>query len=345
MLSEEPRKDRDGKEEWLTTQTTHQIHRPARKHYPRRPFVVHSLDEMWQLDLSDMQWYKRENDGYAWILFAIDVFSRFLWTRPLRRKTGEETAAALTDLFCTVSEDPEKHHTLPRIVYVDRGSEFYNRNVKGLLASTPIPVQLQSSHDQTKAAIVERVQRTIKARLWKYLYQNGTSRWIQALPAIVESYNHARHVTLQRSPASITREDEEDVWKTVYGSWDVARSKSPKFAFALDDVVRTSRQASLFRKGYLPQWTEEWFKIRARDRGPPPYYRLEDLKGEEVEGPFYEPELQKVTPDEQNTATFRVEKVIKRRTQEGKKQLLVKYLGWPDKFNEWLPESQVQELS
>ena len=42
-------------------------------------FVVHSLDEMWQLDLSDMQWYNRRT-GLRLDLFAIDVFSRYVWT-------------------------------------------------------------------------------------------------------------------------------------------------------------------------------------------------------------------------------------------------------------------------
>lgn len=345
VLREEPPKERKDKEAWLAAQTTHQIHRPARKRFPRRPFVVHSLDEMWQLDLSDMQWYKRENGGYAWILFAIDVFSRYVWTRPLKRKTGENTAAGLADIFREVADDPQRRHTLPRVVYVDRGSEFYNKNVKDLLASTPIPVALRSSHDETKAAVVERVQRTIKARLWKYLYQNGTSKWVDALPAIVDSYNHAYHTTLRRTPASITRDDEEAVWKTVHGARDAALQDEPRFALEVGDVVRISRQAKLFRKGYLPQWTEEWFRVRARDRGPPPYYRLEDLEGEDVEGPFYEPELQKVTPEEQKTATFRVEKVLKRRTRDGQREALVQYLGWPEKFNEWLPESQVQSLS
>ena len=228
VLREEPPKERKDKEAWLASQTTHQIHRPAPKRFPRRPFVVHSLDEMWQLDLSDMQWYKRENEGYAWILFAIDVFSRFVWTRPLKRKTGENTAAALADIFREVTEDPQSRHTLPRVIYVDRGSEFYNKNVKDLLASTPIPATLRSSHDETKAAVVERVQRTIKARLWKYLYQNGTSRWVDALPAIVDSYNHAYHTTLRRSPASITRDDEEDVWKTVHGARDAALEGEPR---------------------------------------------------------------------------------------------------------------------
>ncbi|KAK3718082.1 hypothetical protein QZH41_005715 [Actinostola sp. cb2023] len=295
VLGEEPRKDRADKEAWLASQTTHQIHRPSRKNYPRRAFVVHSIDEMWQLDLSDMQWYKGQNDGHAWILFAID------------------------DIFREVTApDGDGQHGLPRVIYVDRGKEFYNRHVGDLLAGLPIPALLQSGHDHTKAAVVERVQRTIKTRLWKRLYEKGDSEWVTVLPAIVDSYNHARHATLKRSPASITRADEEAVWKTVHGARAAERETTPlAFGFAVGDTVRISRQGTLFRKGYLPRWSEEWFRVRARDRGPPPHYRLEDLQDEPVEGLFYEPELQKVTPEEQKTATFRVEKVIKRRGARG----------------------------
>ncbi|KAK3744235.1 hypothetical protein QZH41_004607 [Actinostola sp. cb2023] len=348
VLGEEPRKDRSDKEAWIASQTTHQIHRPSRKNYPRRAFVVHSLDEMWQLDLSDMQWYKGQNDGHAWILFAIDVFSRHVWTRPMRRKTGEETAAALKDIFREVTApDGDGQHGLPRVVYVDRGKEFYNRHVGDLLAGLPIPALLQSGHDHTKAAVVERVQRTIKTRLWKRLYEKGDSEWVTVLPAIVDSYIHARHATLKRSPASITRADEEAVWKTVHGARAAERETPLAFGFAVGDTVRISRQGTLFRKGYLPRWSEEWFRVRARDRGPPPHYRLEDLQDEPVEGLFYEPELQKVTPEEQKTATFRVEKVIKRRGARGsaREEVFVRWLGWPEKFDEWLPASRLENLS
>ncbi|KAK3746858.1 hypothetical protein QZH41_000045 [Actinostola sp. cb2023] len=345
VLGDEPPKDRAEKERWLASQTTHQIHRPARKNYPRRPFVVHSLDEMWQVDLSDMQWYKGQNNGYAWILFVIDVFSRYVWTRPMRRKTGEETATALADIFREVTAaEGDGRHSLPRIVYADQGKEFYNRHVQDLLAGLPIPAQLQSGHDQTKAAVVERVQRTIKTRLWKRLYEKGDSEWVSVLPAIVESYNHARHSTLKRSPASITKDDEASVWKTVYGAREAERNTPHTFGFAIGDTVRISRQGNLFRKGYLPHWSEEWFRVRSQDRGPPPHYRLADLQDEAVEGVFYAPELQKVTPEEQKTATFRIEKVIKRRGKGAKQEVLVRWLGWPEKFDEWLPASRLKNL-
>ena len=59
--------------------------------------------------------------------------------------------------------------------------------------------------------------------------------------------------------------------------------------------------------------------------------------GEEVKGSFYEQELQKVKQE-----TFRIEKVLKRDNK--KKLALVKWLGYPDKFNSWLPLSDLKDF-
>ena len=137
--TKEDGKTKNRKRQWLETQTTHQLHIPAKKHYERRQFVVFSLDEQWQLDLSDVQWLKSTNNGYAWMLFAIDVLSRYLWVIPLKNKSGPETADGIERLFQKINNDPQSHHTLPLVIYVDKGSEFYNNDVKALLKQQPIP--------------------------------------------------------------------------------------------------------------------------------------------------------------------------------------------------------------
>ena len=293
--------------------------------------------------------------GMGWILFVEDVLSRYCWATPLKRKTGEETARGMKLLFDQVQADPTRHHRLPSDIYVDQGSEFYNRNVKDLLNSYHTPPILKSGKSTMKAALVERLQRTIKTRLYKHFYETGSYRWVDVLDPLVQSYNHAYHSTLKRTPASVNRGNEEDVHTTLYGKWEALReaalTNKHHFKFQVGDVVRMSRQVSLFTKGYLPQWTEEWFKIRARDRGPPPYYRLEeyggkDIEAEIIEGTFYEPELQKVNVTEQSTMQFRIEKVLQRKTDPDTQQkvVLVKYKGWPDKYSEWISASQVESL-
>jgi AAA+ superfamily predicted ATPase len=92
-------------------------------------------------------------------------------------------------------------------------------------------------------------------------------------------------------------------------------------------------------KGYLPNFTEEFFKIKQVKIGRPTVYLLEDLKGDSVQGIFYEEELSAYNETEETA--YKVEKNLGRKTVKGKKFVLVKYKGWPDKFSEWLPAENV----
>ena len=72
----------------------------------------------------------------------------------------------------------------------------------------------------------------------------------------------------------------------------------------------------------------------------PTTYKIKDLKGEEIKGTFYQQELQKSSQEE-----FRIEKVIKkRRTKSGEKEAYVKWKGYSNDFNSWIPESDLRRL-
>lgn len=298
----------------------------------------------------------QENDGYAWVLVAMDVLSRYAWIVPLKHKSGPETARGLKSLFDRVAGDPQQHHHLPRILYVDKGSEFYNKDVKALLKTYPIPPELRSGNSTVKAALVERLQRTLKTRLWKHIHFRASNRWIEPLEQITEAYNNSIHKAHKRAPITVTRANDEEVWHDLYSDWSRSRhaltinheqGRNPDIKFKVGDVVRISKQATIFKKGYLPQWSEEWFKIRTVDPGPPPYYRLEDYDGEDIlEGTFYTQELQKVNPEEEKNMLFPIETILQKRTdpQTKREQVLVKYKGWPEKYNTWIDASQVESL-
>ena len=78
--------------------------------------------------------------------------------------------------------------------------------------------------------------------------------------------------------------------------------------FKINDVVRVSRYRGTFDKGYLPNWTEEYFRIVKIENTAPPVYELADLQDEQLLGTFYGHELQKILIDP--NATYRIEKVL-----------------------------------
>ena len=95
---------------------------------------------------------------------------------------------------------------------------------------------------------------------------------------------------------------------------------------------------------YSQKWTGELFKIdtRFRREGVPVYTILE-WDGERVDGTFYEPELQPVTIDP--TTEYRVEKILKRRVRNKRKEVLVRWLHWPKKYDSWIPEADVKDYN
>jgi len=120
-----------------------------------------------------------------------------------------------------------------------------------------------------------------------------------------------------------------------------AKYDTPKFK--VGQTVRIQKYKRIFDKGYLPNFTEEFFKIKQVQMGRPVVYRLEDLKGEDLMGIFYESELSPYNESEETT--YKVEKVLGKKKIKGKDYVLVKYKGWPDKFNEWLPKENVELIN
>ena len=95
---------------------------------------------------------------------------------------------------------------------------------------------------------------------------------------------------------------------------------------------------------YSQKWTLELFKIDTRFRREGvPVYTILDWDGERVNGTFYEPELQPVTIDP--TMEYRVEKILKRRVRNKRKEVLVRWLHWPKKYDSWIPEADVKDYN
>jgi hypothetical protein len=88
-----------GVEAWLQTQLSYTLHRPVRKRFSRKPYVVTNLMDMWEADLMDAQNIAKHNDGVKYLLSVIDVFSRFLNLVPLKNKTGQSVTTSLLSIL------------------------------------------------------------------------------------------------------------------------------------------------------------------------------------------------------------------------------------------------------
>ena len=195
-------------------------------------------------------------------------------------------------------------------MWVDKGKEFYNKHVKGL-------IELYSTENEEKSSVVERWTRTMKEKMWKYFLANSTNVYINVLPDLVREYNNTRHSSIKMTPTKATKKENElRVWRNLYPDHLEIKDIKPKFS--IGDKVKINKKKNTFEKGYTTRWTEEIFTVVEVKRTSPVKYRIADLNGEEITGTFYEPELQKTCQE-----LFRIERVIKR----GKKKSLVKWKG------------------
>ncbi|PIK42582.1 hypothetical protein BSL78_20570 [Apostichopus japonicus] len=281
---------------WLKGRETYTLHKPLRRRFPRNRVIVSGIDSQWQADLVDVSAFSRINRGHKYILTCIDVFSKFAWARPLKKKKGDGIVRAFQSIFREKNRRPKKLQT-------DKGGEFLNKTVQTFLKSNRI--QYFTTNNETKASIVERFNRTLKSKMWRFFTAKGTRRYVDVLQDFMKGYNGSYHRSIGMAPETVTKLNQETVWHNLYGTGTEMLSEMPTFRFGVGDPVRISMATRPFRKSYLPQWTDEVFTIAKRIARTPPVYELKDYNQDNIEGHFYEQELQRISKADH---TYRIEK-------------------------------------
>ena len=313
--------------DFLSEQDAYTLHKPARVHFKRnRVFVTKPLKQF-QADLCDMQALADHNDSFNYLLTVIDVFSKKAYARVLKKKTASEVVKAFESVLLE-SQVPEKLQT-------DAGKEFFNKSFDTLMQKYGI-VHFKTNSD-LKASVVERFNRTLKTRMWRYFTAQNTRRYLEVLPDLLNSYNNSYHKSIKMTPQEVTSENAVQVFRNLYGT--ISSRPKINMKFKKGDLVRISKLRGVFDKKYEQSFTDELFTVTRTIPRTPPVYKLEDYDGEPIEGSFYEAELQKVKMTRDRM--FQVEKILKRRVVKGEKQVFVRWKNWPEKFNSWVKASEV----
>lgn len=301
-------------------QIIEEIHRPARLNFKRRRTIVKGLDDLWQADLIEFQDLAKENKGFRYALIVIDCFSKFVWSSPLKSKSADDVTNAMSNIL--------QGDRKPNLLQTDKGKEFYNAKFQSLMKR--FNIKHYSTFSSKKAAIVERVIRTLKEKLEVQFHLYGSHKWIDLLPKVIDSYHRTRHSSINMKPMCVVKENEDSVLKSSFSHVKIL----DKQKFQVGDVVRISKAKALFEKGYSARWSTELFKVAKVKYTNPTTYLLVDMENNPISGAFYSDELQKTLhPD-----IYLVEKVLRKK---GKK-MFVKWLGLDSKFNSWLDISDIK---
>lgn len=327
-----------------------EIFKPAKKHMPAYRHVYASFpDAIWSIDLAFLDkdaMPPAENDGNSIIMTCIDIYSRYATAVPMRDKSAEEFLASFRNCISKMHRGlpKERKQILPGKIWADQEAALYSDTMKEFLAENDVGV-----YSTAHGAIIERFNRTLKRWLNMAMVEHATTRWVDLIDDVVGTYNTRVHRTLKKTPREvyIANVRPEEVSPFVPPSLS-------KPLLEVGDRVRVNRNifnidTTLARPGFGKgkfekegwDWSTEVFTVRevlANDVEPAAY-RIRDANGEDMDGLFYEKQLQKTAQGE----IYLVDTLLKKRVRAGKTEYLTRWLGYPESMATWEPAENVKD--
>jgi len=283
-----PSQSKKNIKKWLKAQTTATIHKPIRHKFKTNSIYVKGLNDLVQMDLADVSNLAKYNNGVNFLLILINCFSRYVHAYPVKTKSAEEILAVFQKYFKTLG--PTSH---PKAINSDRGVEFYNKKVLKFFRSNKV----NFFSTPQKAQIAERVIRTIKSRIHKFLTANNTKRYIDNLDSIIAGYNNSYHRSIKTKPKLVTKRNEKEIFNRLYPK--AAENQKPlRYNLYPGTYVRVALPKNPFAKGYTPGFSKEIYQIARLIPREIPVYELKDKGGYDIQGIWYESDLNPVTSDE-----------------------------------------------
>lgn len=296
-----------------------ELHKPARKNFPRRNVVLKGINDLYQADLIEMRPHSKINKGYNYILTVINCFSKMADAIALKDKTATTVSNAMEQIIL-------RDRYRMKMLQTDNGTEYYNKIFNNLMEK--YNVKHYSTNSEKKASIIERFNRTLKNDMYKMLSYKGTYKWYDSLSDLIKNYNNRYHRTIEMKPVDVNKQNEDLVLNRIKRNTKPLFDKKPPNTFHEGDKVRISKYKQVFSKGYLPNWTNEVFTVYRVQPTTPSTYLLKDNKGELLQGGFYGHEMLLSTVGD----VYLVEKVLARK----KDKVLVRWLGFNKNHDSWI---------
>jgi hypothetical protein len=339
------------------------IRRQDRRHKFKNQAVVREPKKMFDVDLADFSKLAKHNDSYKFVLVVTDIFSKMLFTHALKTKGMVEVRDAFENIIQQIGKAPKKLRS-------DSGSEFLNSVMREFYQKHNI--DHYTATNNSKAIYAERAILSLKRILYRYMVHHNKLRWLEALPKLTTSFNNTYHSTIRMRPVDVNSSNKLQVWanqfllpqvnqiirqrrkramslkdikkmEKIKTQNQVRKAKRVVYKFKVNDYVRVSTERSPFERVYDQKFTGEIFKvIRRYARNNIPLYKLQDLQEDPVRGVYYQYEMVKVKYDPDQA--FKIDRVLKYRTKNKKKEALVRWKYYPSKFDSYIPVQNIKDL-
>ena len=309
------------------------------------PIRTYGPNYLWEADLMFFTHpdFASSNEGFFYILAFIDTFTKAAGIMKLKTKD--------TKIVTEMMEKKFDNGDKPKYLRVDAGGEFLSHTFTQMCAKHNVKVYI--AQEPIKCAFIERFNRTFKRILVQLMERHNSVRWVDFIKPAISIYQSRKHSSIGMSPDEA--EDEENhaaIYKKLLRKYTkddrikyIKNKKLPKFRKG--DIVKIFKKKGIFTRGFNQSVTKEYFTIYHIDRRlSKDRYYLKDLTGERIIGSFYSEYLVPFTPPT-NGGEYRIDpnfSDFKRKRIRGVPHIWVKWLGWPSKFNQWIPEADIRHL-
>ena len=177
-----------------------ELHQSVIKKSNKRKVYSQFKDNIWGVDLEDMQSLSKKNKAIKYLLCAIDLFSKYAFVVPLKDKKG----ISIVNAFNKIIKQPNRK---PNKIWVDQGGEFYNCVFKKWLSDNDIIIY--STFNEGKSVVAERFIRTLKNKLYKHVTATGKNVYYDVLDDVVNEYNNTKHNTIKMKPKDVKNDNKK----------------------------------------------------------------------------------------------------------------------------------------
>lgn len=312
--------------DWLSKQEMNQLFRKTERVKDIQPTLLSKPKSQVGVDLMDMSNYERNE--YKWLINAVDLFSKKLYSRPLKTKSDKETSQAFNSILREMENKPS-------LVRSDNGLEFKGL-FSALLERRGIKQVFSQSYKPQSNGGVEKINHTMKQMIVKRLYDNDKYNWVEDLDNLVYSYNKSYHTVIKKTPEEAENDNFDETKQNIKKRMgNDKRENTAKFEKG--DMVRIKEEGN--RDG--TKWSKEIFQVVRVIIPKTPnkliHYKVVDKTGENLTNKYYNEDLQKINGvenEKQQPRVYNINRLIRPLVQNNQAYYEVKWKGYQETSNE-----------
>jgi len=214
-------------------------------------YVAHEPLQEIQIDIADFTAFGALNDGFRYLLVAVDIFTKKAYGVAIKDKQPAESVRAMKEILKVIG--------VPEVLYHDNEGSWNSGDFVQLLNQNKISQIITSTPPPFAERMVQTIKRMIHTRLGGL--EIDQQEWVSLLAPVLNKYNNTQHSTTGVSPNQATQgNDNIEIWLNIINKATYNRKYRP---LSKGSEVRTYVKPGSFKKGYDSKWSKEVYKVVA----------------------------------------------------------------------------------